>query len=183
MAPSGGYVVGRQELVEKAGFRLAAPGIRAAAGLGSTKALAQGLFMAPSTVGEALKGGLLVAETMAYLGYDTIPPCGERGYVRAVRLGCEHKVRSFCEAVQQAGPVGAFVRATMGESDGYADRVLFAQSTFVDGCTAELSADAPAREPWAVFAQGGLCWQHWALALARIVSGVGWASDSHLSAD
>lgn len=174
IVPSGAYVAGRTEWVEKARCRLAAPGVGGGATLGYQRAMCQGLFMAPQTVGEALKGSLLVGEVMTRLGYAVNPARNEHGFVRAVEMGCEDKLVKFCGVVQRNGPVGAFFQPTKGATDGYADDVVFAQATFVDGSTSELSADGPVREPFVVFAQGGLFWGHWAIALEEIVQAVGW---------
>lgn len=169
LVPSGGYVAGRAEFVRRAAARLSAPGVGGGATLGWMRAMFQGLFMSPGVVGEALKGSLLVGEVMSQLGYQVLPRRGERGFVRAVRLGCEDKVLKFCQAVQRNGPVGAFVEPTKGVTDGYADEVVFAQGTFIDGSTIELSADGPMREPYIVFAQGALHWTHWAIVLEDVV--------------
>lgn len=173
LAPSGAYVAGRRALVDKARARLAAPGVGGGATLGLNRTLFQGLFLAPGVVGEALKGSLLVGDVCARLGYATNPPRGEHGFVRAVRLGDERRLLAFCRAVQRCGPVGAYVEPCAGETEGYGDEVVFASSTFVDGSTMELSADGPLREPWAVFAQGGLHWTHWALALEEVAVAIG----------
>lgn len=174
IAPSGAYVAGRADLVEKARRRLAAPGIGGGATLGMNRTLFQGLFLAPQMVGEASKGGLLVAEVMSKLGYETNPPRGERGFVQSVRLEREWRVMEFCKAVQRNGPVGAYIEPTKGVTSGYGDPVVFAQGTFIDGSTLELSADAPLREPYAVYAQGGLHWTHWAIVLEDIVEALGY---------
>lgn len=173
IGPSGAYVAGRQALVDRARARLAAPGVGGGATLGLNRTLFQGLFMAPGMVGEAVKGGMLLADVMSRLGYATNPPAGEGGFVRAVRLGDEERVVKFCRAVQRNGPVGAYIEPTVGVSDGYGDRVVFAHGTFIDGSTLELSADGPLREPYAVFAQGGMHWTHWAIALEDIAVAIG----------
>lgn len=177
IAPAGSYVAGRAELVQKARARLAAPGVGGGATLGLNRTLFQGLFLAPGMVGEACKGSLLLAEVMEQLGYETNPFPGEPGFVRAVRLGDRERVVRFCRAVQRNGPVGAYIEPTVGMSDGYGDGVVFAQGTFIDGSTLELSADGPLREPFAVFAQGGLHWTHWAIVLEDIVMAIGRSAD------
>lgn len=173
IAPSGAYVAGRADLVERARLRLAAPGVGGGATLGTNRALLQGLFLAPQMVGEACKGTLLVGEVMARMGYRTNPARGESGFVCAVQLGDREKVMRFCEAVQRNGPVGAHIKPTAGVTPGYGDEVVFAQSSFIDGSTLELSADGPLREPYIVFAQGGMHWTHWAIALEEVVESVG----------
>lgn len=173
IAPSGAYVAGRAELVEKARRRLGAPGIGGGATLGMNRTLFQGLFLSAQMVGEACKGGLLVAHVMDALGYATNPRRDDVGFVRAVRLGCEWKVLEFCRCVQRNGAVGAYIEPTKGVSPGYGDAVVFAQGTFIDGSTLELSADGPLREPFAVFAQGGMHWTHWAIVLEEVVEAIG----------
>lgn len=173
IVPAGAYVVGRADIVQKARARLAAPGVGGGATLGMLRSMFQGLFLAPGAVGEALKGSLLIAEVMSDLGYDVLPQPRRHSFVRAVRMGCPNKLLAFCNAVQRNGPVGAFVRPTVGSTEGYGDEVVFAQGTFIDGSTIELSADGPMREPYAVFAQGGLHWTHWAIVLEDVVQSVG----------
>lgn len=180
IAPAGAYVAGRADIVHKARARLAAPGVGGGATLGLNRTLFQGLFLAPGMVGEACKGSLLLAEVMRILGYETNPQPGERGFVRAVRLGDRERVVRFCRAVQRNGPVGAYIEPTVGLSDGYASEVVFAQGTFIDGSTLELSADGPLREPFAVFAQGGLHWTHWAIVLEDIVMAIGYSGEDLL---
>lgn len=174
LVPSGAYVAGRCDVVRKARARFAAPGVGGGATLGYLRCMFQGLFMAPGVVGEALKGSLLVAEVMSDLGYDVMPARTTRSFVRAVKLGDQAKLEAFCESVQRNGPVGAFIQPTVGETEGYGDQVVFAQGTFIDGSTIELSADGPVRAPFAVFAQGGLHWTHWGIVLEDVVQLVGY---------
>lgn len=175
LAPTGGYVAGRAELVAAAACRLSAPGVEAGATLGVNRAYFQGLFQAPQVVGEALKGAELVAATMEALGYACNPPMGtpRTDIVQAVRLGARHKVLAFCEAVQRCSPVGAHIRPTPGTTPGYGDEVIFADGTFIEGSTLELSADGPLREPFAVYLQGGTHWSHWAIVLRDALPSMG----------
>lgn len=173
IVPSGGYVAGRSDIVDKARARFSAPGIGGGATLGYVRNMMQGLFLAPGIVGEAIKGTLLVAEVMSSLGYNVLPETDQLGFVRAIKLGSRNKLVAFCKVVQRNGPVGAFIQPTIGSTDGYADDVIFAQSTFIDGSTIELSADGPDRQPYAVFAQGGMHWTHWAIVLEDIVQEIG----------
>ena len=173
LAPSGGYVAGRSDLVAAAGRRLAAPGVEGGATLGMTRTLFQGLFHAPQVVGEALKGSLLVAQTMSRLGYECNPPPGVGGrtdIIQAVKLGSRAKVLAFCAAVQRCSPVGAHIVPVAGVTPGYGDEVVFADGTFIDGSTLELSADGPLRAPYAVYVQGGTHWTHWAIVLREALS-------------
>eukprot|EP00850_Spirogloea_muscicola_P020605 SM000221S06943 [mRNA] locus=s221:219092:222071:+ [translate_table: standard] len=170
VAPSGGYIAGSAELVDAAAARLSAPGISrdaGAAGSDVTRLLAQGLFLAPQMVGEAIKSSLLVADVMSTAGYEVQPPPKTRRHdiIQAVRLGSRSRLLKFCEAVQSRCPVGSYIRPTAGATPGYESEVVFADGTFIDGSTIELSCDGPLREPYVVFCQGGTHWTHWALAL------------------
>ncbi|KAF8660151.1 hypothetical protein HU200_057712 [Digitaria exilis] len=174
IAPCGGYVAGKKHLVEAAAARLSAPGLGVE--FGSTpghvmRALFQGLFLAPQMVGEAVKGGLLVAEVMSTKGYrvQPLPRAPRHDIVQAVELGNRERLIAFCEVVQQTCPVGSFIKPTAGETPGYASEVIFADGTFIDGSTSELSCDGPLRDPYAVFCQGGTHWTQWALVLTEVL--------------
>lgn len=167
----GGYIAGKQHLVERALARMTAPGVGTDAGCvpGETlRLMFQGLFLAPQTVGEALKGGRLVAETLTREGFHVIPAAGlpsksspAWSFITAVELGSAAAMQAFCSAVQQCCPVGSYIRPVPGVTPGYGDQVIFADGTFIDGSTAELSADGPLREPYVVYCQGGTHWTHW----------------------
>lgn len=167
----GGYVAGKAELVQRALGRLSAPGLGSDAGCvpGETlRLMFQGLFLAPQMVGEALKGGRLAAEVLYREGYRVIPapgPCQPWSFITAVELGSPKRMQAFCRAVQACCPVGSYVRPIPGVTPGYGDEVIFADGTFIDGSTAELSADGPLREPYVVYCQGGTHWTHWAFVL------------------
>lgn len=174
IAPCGGYVAGKEHLVEAAAARLSAPGLGVE--FGSTpghvmRALFQGLFLGPQMVGEAVKGGLLIAEVMSAKGYkvEPLPRVPRHDIVQAVELGSRERLIAFCEVVQQTCPVGSFIKPTAGETPGYASEVIFADGTFIDGSTSELSCDGPLRDPYAVFCQGGTHWTQWALVLGDVL--------------
>lgn len=174
IAPCGGYVAGKKIWVEAAAARLSAPGL--GVDCGSTpgdviRALFQGLFLSPQMVGEAIKGGLLIAEVMASKGYKVqpLPQAPRHDIVQAVQLGSREHLISFCEAVQRNCPIGSFIKPTAGLTPGYASEVIFADGTFVDGSTSELSCDGPLREPFTVFCQGGTHWTQWALVLGEVL--------------
>eukprot|EP00181_Compsopogon_caeruleus_P002130 CAMPEP_0184689876 /NCGR_PEP_ID=MMETSP0312-20130426/30903_1 /TAXON_ID=31354 /ORGANISM="Compsopogon coeruleus, Strain SAG 36.94" /LENGTH=460 /DNA_ID=CAMNT_0027147281 /DNA_START=991 /DNA_END=2373 /DNA_ORIENTATION=+ len=171
IALTGGYVAGRADLVQAASNRLSAPGVAGGATLGQNHNFLHGLFLGPQMVGEAVKGAMLVAEVMAHLGYPVNPAPGEirRDIIQAVQLGSREAVLKFCQCVQANCPVGSYILPTAGATSGYADEVVFADGTFVDGSTLELSADGPLREPYAVFAQGGTHWTHWQLVLEHFL--------------
>lgn len=172
----GGYVAGRADLVARAVARLSAPGVGLDAGCvpGETlRLMFQGLWLAPQMVGEALKGGRLAAEVLAREGYGVVPPpgpCSPWSFITAVEVGTPERMSAFCRAVQGACPVGSYVRPVPGVTPGYDDEVIFADATFIDGSTAELSADGPLRPPYVVYCQGGTHWTHWALVLEAAVA-------------
>lgn len=172
LAPCGGYVAGRKDLVDAATVHLSAPGVDGGATFNMYRHLFQGLFMAPSIVGESIKGAELVAHVMqTYLQYPCNPPPGRHrtDIIQAVQLGTRKKLISFCEGVQKKSPVGAYIRPIPGNTAGYGDEVIFADGTFIDGSTLELSADGPLREPFVVYTQGCTHWTHWAIVLEDIL--------------
>eukprot|EP00624_Nannochloropsis_granulata_P000123 evm.model.NODE_1045_length_14960_cov_20.819118.1 len=168
LAPTGGYVIGKQYYVDAAFKRLSAPGVEGGATLGKTRWILQGLFMAPAVVGESLKGAMLLAEVMGTrfgLPCNPAPGTSRTDIIQAVQVGSRDRVIQFCQQVQRLSPIGAYIQPTAGISPGYGDEVVFAVGTFVDGSTLELSADGPLREPYTVFSQGCTHWTHWALVL------------------
>lgn len=174
IAPCGGYVAGRKKWVEAAAARLSAPGL--GMDCGSTpgdimRTYFQGLFLAPQMVGEAIKGTFLIAEVMASRGYKVqpLPRVTRHDTVQAVQLGSCERLLAFCEAVQRSSPVGSFTKPVAGSTPGYASEVIFADGTFIDGSTSELSCDGPLREPFAVFCQGGSHWTQWGLVLGEVL--------------
>ncbi|PIM98096.1 Methionine gamma-lyase [Handroanthus impetiginosus] len=174
IAPCGGYVAGRKKWVAAAAARLSAPGL--GVDCGSTpgdimRIFFQGLFLAPQMVGEAIKGSFLIAEVMAGQGYKVQPGCRvpRHDVVQAVELGTRERLLAFCEAVQKSSPVSSFTKPIAGATPGYASEVIFADGTFIDGSTSELSCDGPLREPYAVYCQGGSHWTQWGLVLGEVL--------------
>ncbi|XP_030929548.1 uncharacterized protein LOC115973165 isoform X1 [Quercus lobata] len=193
IAPCGGYVAGKEKWVKAAAARLSAPGL--GVDCGSTpgdimRAFFQGLFLSPQMVGEAIKGTFLVAEVMSSKGYKVQPlPRVQRHDIvqkeksrynakalcndfQAVQLGSRECLLAFCEAVQRSSPVGSFTKPVAGTTPGYASEVIFADGTFIDGSTSELSCDGPLREPFAVYCQGGTHWTQWGLVLGEILKSI-----------
>lgn len=168
LAPTGGYVVGRRELVERAAARLTAPGIAGEVGAApwGHRLLFQGLFLAPHVVAEAICGAHFTAAFFERLGLRVRPRYDEprTDLIQAVELGSEEAMLAFCRAVQRASPVGAHLTPVPEQMAGYADPVIMAAGTFVQGSSIELSADGPVRPPYAVYFQGGLTRQHVILA-------------------
>lgn len=164
LALTGGYVAGRRDLIEKISYRLTCPGIGGECGLtfGQTRTMLQGLFQAPRVVNGAVKGAVLCARVFQRLGYDISPkPEDKRSdIVQTVRLGSADAVIAFCEGVQAAAPVDAHVRPIPWAMPGYESPVVMAAGAFVQGSSIELSADAPIREPYNVYFQGGLTYEH-----------------------
>lgn len=177
IAPTGGYVAGRADLVEAATCRLTAPGIGRSGGssLHQNRLLFQGLFLAPQMVGEAMKGNALMAATLAGLGYPVNPSANDsqRDVIQAVQLGSPEKLIAFCKAIQAHSPVDAYVEPVPAAMPGYDSQLVMAGGTFIDGSTSELSADGPLREPYIVYCQGGSHWTHVALALEAAVAAIG----------
>lgn len=176
VAPAGGYVAGRPDLVAAAAARLTAPGVGSDAGAvdGATmRLLLQGLWLAPHTVGEAVKGGRLVAAALAAEGVVATPAPGAPGpfpFVTSAPLGTAARLVAFCGAVQAASPVASYARPVPGPTPGCEHDVVFGGGTFVDGSTGELSADGPLRAPFAVYCQGGGHWAQWAAPLEAAIA-------------
>ena len=164
LAPTGGYIVGKSDLVELASYRLTAPGMgnELGASLGTPRLLYQGLFMAPHVTAQALKGAIFAAGIFSKLGYKTRPlPDELRGdIIQAIELQSAKKLIAFCRAIQSFSPVDSFAVPEAWDMPGYEDKVIMAAGTFVQGASIELSADAPLREPYAVYLQGGLTFEH-----------------------
>ncbi|KAF1885025.1 hypothetical protein Lal_00028914 [Lupinus albus] len=177
IAPCGGYVAGRKKWVEAAAARLSAPGLGVDCGATPgdiMRAFFQGLFLSPQMVGEAIKGSLLIAEVLASQGYKVqpLPRVPRSDTVQAVQLGSRERLLAFCEAVQRSSPVGSYTKPIAGTTPGYASEVIFADGTFIDGSTSELSCDGPLREPFAVFCQGGTHWTQWGLVLGEVLKSI-----------
>ncbi|KAJ1638982.1 cystathionine beta-lyase family protein [Pavlovales sp. CCMP2436] len=175
LAPTGGYVAGRAALVQAASNRLSAPGVEGGATLGMNRLLLQGLFHAPQVVGEALKGATLAAHVLAQRGFKCSPAFDTQprsDIVQCVELGSRENLVAFCQVVQRYSPVNAHVRPTAGSTPGYGDEVVFADGTFIEGSTAELSADGPLREPYVVYMQGANHWTQWAIILDAFLHGL-----------
>ena len=171
IAPAGGYVAGRASLVEQACCRLTAPGIGSEGGSGFAlhRLLLQGLFLAPQMVAEALIGADLVAAVFADLGYPVQPSAGEprSDLIQAVQIGNPDALKLICRAFQGVSPVGSYIDPVPAPMPGYASDLVMAGGTFIDGSTSEFSADAPLREPFNLYVQGGTHRAHVELALVR----------------
>lgn len=164
LALTGGYVAGRKDLIENVSYRMTTPGIGGECGLtfGQTRSVLQGLFIAPKTVNGALKGAVLCAKVFENLGYEVCPGSEDQrsDIIQSVKLKSPEKIIAFCQGVQAAAPVDSQVMPEPWDMPGYDDPVIMAAGAFVQGSSIELSADAPIREPYIVYFQGGLTYEH-----------------------
>ena len=164
LALTGGYIAGKKELIDLISYRMTSPGIGGECGLtfGQTRTMFQGLFLAPKTVNGAVKGAVLCAKAFEMLEYDVCPKAGDTrsDIIEAVKLGSPEAVVAFCEGIQAAAPIDAYVKPIPWDMPGYEDQVVMAAGAFVQGSSIELSADAPIREPYIVYFQGGLTYEH-----------------------
>ncbi len=169
LAPTGGYLAGREELIERISYRLTAPGIGREVGsyAGSYQPFYQGLFLAPHVVAQALKTAVLAAALLEGLGMKTSPGVEDTrsDIIQALEFGTPERVIAFCQGIQAASPVDSMALPEPWDMPGYQHQVIMAAGTFVAGASIELSADAPIREPYAVYLQGGLSYSHGKLAL------------------
>jgi len=164
LALSGGYVAGRRPYVEQVAYRLTCPGIGGECGLtfGQTRTILQGLFLAPRTVTDAVKGAILCGRAFERLGYSVFPGTDDprSDIVQTIRLGNAEALVCFCEGIMAASPVDSFVTPVPWAMPGYEDEVVMASGAFVTGSSIELSADGPLRPPYNVYFQGGLTYEH-----------------------
>ena len=174
LAPRGGYVAGRADLVDRAAARLTAPGIAEDVGsaLDFNRLAFQGLFMAPLIVEQAMKGAIFAAQLLSQLGYKVSPEADapRTDIIQAIQLDEPDAVRHFCKGIQMASPLDAHVTPYDAELPGYDDPVIMAGGTFVQGSSIEMSIDGPMREPYIVYMQGGLSVAH---VIAGVVAAVG----------
>lgn len=173
LALTGGYVAGRADLIDKIQYRMTCPGIGGECGLtfGQTRTMLQGLFQAPKVVNGAVKGAILCGQVYKTLGYEVCPDPFDRrsDIIQAVRLRTPQALETFCRAVQAAAPVDAHVAPVPWDMPGYDSQVIMAAGAFIQGSSIELSADAPMREPYNVYFQGGLTYEHSKFGVIRSV--------------
>lgn len=164
LAPIGGYIVGRKDCIERAAYRLSAPGLgkEVGASLGLNQSFYQGFFLAPTVVAGALKGAVFAANIYEKLGFDVIPNGTESRHdiIQAITFGKSEGVIAFCQGIQAAAPVDSYVAPEPWDMPGYDAPVIMAAGAFVQGSSIELSADGPIKPPYAVYFQGGLTWYH-----------------------
>lgn len=163
IAPTGAYLAGRHDLIEGAAMRLTCPGIGKECGstLGNNRLLYQGLFMAPHTVAQAVKTAVFGAKIMELLGYQTEPASDavRHDIIQMICLGGPEAVKKFCKGIQSGAPVDSYVTPEPWDMPGYDCQVIMAAGAFIQGASIELSADAPMREPFTVYLQGGLTYE------------------------
>ncbi len=164
LAPTGGYICGRADLIERCARRLTAPGLgrEVGANLGLLTQFYQGFFLAPTVVSSAVKGAVFAANCYEKLGFRVIPGAFEARHdiIQAVELGSREGMIAFCKGIQAAAPVDSYVTPEPAPMPGYDSDVIMAAGAFVQGSSIELSADGPTRPPYAVYFQGGLTWYH-----------------------
>ena len=171
LAPTGGYVVGKQDAIERISYRLTAPGIGLEVGsyAASYQPFYQGLFMAPHTVAQAIKTACLAARVFEDLGMTTTPASSEprADIIQAIQMRSPERLIAFCQGIQMASPIDSMALPEPWAMPGYTDEVIMAAGTFVSGASVELSADAPMREPYTAYMQGGLTYAHGRIAIAQ----------------
>ena len=163
LAPTGGYIAGRADLVQAAAQRLTVPGIGGECGctMGNNRTLYQGLFMAPHVVAQAVKTAVFAAKLMELLGYETEPKSDQvrHDIIQMISLNTPEAVCKFCRGIQSGSPVDSYVTPEPWAMPGYDDQVIMAAGAFIQGASIELSADAPMRPPYTVYLQGGLTYE------------------------
>ena len=171
LAPIGGYICGKKELIDRCAYRLTAPGLGAEVGatLGVLPKFYQGLFLAPTVTSGALKGAIFAANMYEKAGFRCVPNATESRHdiIQAVELKSAEGMCAFCKGIQAAAPVDSYVTPVPGEMPGYDSEVIMAAGAFVQGSSIELSADGPIREPYAVYFQGGITWYHAKLGILK----------------
>ncbi|MBA2940026.1 methionine gamma-lyase family protein [Paenibacillus sp. CGMCC 1.16610] len=173
IAPSGGYIAGRQDLVDLAAYRLTAPGIGGEVGamLGATRAMFQGLFLAPHLVGQAVKGSVFASAVFEQLGFESHPrwDAQRTDLIQAIRFTSADHLITFVQGIQKAAAVDSHVVPEPWDMPGYEHPVIMAAGTFIQGGSLELSADAPIREPFIAYMQGGLTYSHCKLGVLTAI--------------
>lgn len=163
LAPTGGYIAGKQKYVELCAYRLTSVGIgkEAGASLGFNRQMYQGLFMAPHVVSQALKAAVLCSAVFEKLGFEVDPKPNEirHDIIQSIKFGDPDKVTAFCQGIQKGAPVDSFVTPEPWDMPGYSSQVIMAAGAFVQGASIELSADAPIKPPYIAYMQGGLTYE------------------------
>ncbi|CCJ33828.1 Aluminum resistance protein [Caloramator australicus RC3] len=176
IAPTGGYVAGKKEFVEKAAFRLTAPGIGRECGstFGVIRQMFQGLFLAPHITAEALKSAIFASRLLELAGFEVSPKYNEKrsDIIQAVKFNDKDKLIKFIKGIQKGSPVDSFVDCEPWDMPGYTDQVIMAAGAFIQGSSIELSADAPIRPPYIAYIQGGLTLEHAKVGILKGLSNI-----------
>lgn len=176
LAPSGGYIAGKRDLIEAVAYHLTAPGLGKEMGpyLIDKRNFFQGFFLAPHVVLQALKSALLLAYVFEHYGYEVTPHWDEAraDIVQAVLLKNPDEVLQFCQLVQSNSPVDSDLTLEYGEMPGYTDKIVMAAGTFVQGSSIELSCDAPMRKPYCIYMQGGLSYEHSRFVVQNLIDNI-----------
>jgi cystathionine beta-lyase family protein involved in aluminum resistance len=177
IAPTGGYIAGKEAYVAQASYRLTIPGIGGECGstFGVMRSFYQGLFLAPHIAMEAVKGAIFCARIMELAGFEVLPKYTDKrsDIIQAIKFNDKEKLINFCKGIQAGSPIDSFVECEPWDMPGYADKVIMAAGAFIQGSSIELSADAPIREPYIAYLQGGLTFDHAKIgiliALSRVI--------------
>ncbi len=176
LAQTGGYIAGKDKYVTAAAARLTAPSIafEVGANMDMIRSYLQGLFIAPSVVAGALKGAILTSKVMEEMGFKVFPRYDDErsDIIQAIELGNREKVVKYCKAIQSCSPVDSFVDPEPWDMPGYDEEIVMAAGNFIQGSSIELSADSPMREPYIVYQQGGLTYEHVKIALNKAASSI-----------
>lgn len=174
IAPTGGYIVGKEEYVTQASYRLTIPGIGGECGstFGVMRSLYQGLFLAPHVAIEALKGAVFCSRLMELAGFEVLPKFNDdrSDIIQAIKFNDKDKLIKFCKGIQKGSPIDSFVECEPWDMPGYEDQVIMAAGAFIQGASIELSADAPIREPFIAYLQGGLTFDHAKIGIMMALS-------------
>lgn len=174
LAPTGGYIAGKADCIDLVANRLTAPSIGAEVGsyLCGYQYFYQGLYQAPHTVAQAIKGGLLFSHALIKLGFETLPKSKEKynDIICSIKFNNKEQLIKFCQTIQLASPIDSFVTPIPWDMPGYNEQVIMAAGCFVQGASIELSCDSPIKEPYIAYLQGGLCFEHAKLALEYCIS-------------
>lgn len=176
IAQTGGYIVGKEELVDQASYRLTTPGIGGECGstFNIMREFYQGLFLAPHIVMEAVKGAVFCARIFELAGFEVLPKYTDRrsDIIQAIKFGDREKLINFCKGIQYGSPIDSFVQCEPWAMPGYKDEVIMAAGAFIQGSSIELSADAPIKEPFIAYMQGGLTFDHSKIAILIALNNV-----------
>ena len=174
ITPTGGYIAGKKDFVEQASFRLTIPGIGGECGstFGVMRSFYQGLFLAPHITMEAIKGAILCSRIMELSGFEVLPKYNDKrsDIIQAIKFNDKEKLINFCKGIQKGSPIDSFLECEPWDMPGYTDQVIMAAGAFIQGSSIELSADAPIREPYIAYLQGGLTFDHVKIGLLIALS-------------